>query len=203
MKPETIEHRRSRQDDLGQFLTAKPVADFMASMLGPLPRTVRLLDAGAGTGSLTLAFVSRCCEKPGAVRAIEATLYELDPEILGSLSATMRECERRCSEAGVRFTFTIHATDFIRDDVGTHWRCSFRNATTFLRCRHRESPYRKINTGSAERHALRSIGIETSNLYAGFIALIHRLLAPAGNSSASRHAAFATALTFARFVKIF
>ena len=28
---------RTRQEELGQFLTAKPVADFMASMFGPLP----------------------------------------------------------------------------------------------------------------------------------------------------------------------
>ncbi len=37
-----------RHEELGQFLTASPVAGFMASMFGPLPRTVRLLDAGAG-----------------------------------------------------------------------------------------------------------------------------------------------------------
>ena len=47
MKLAAIENPRSRQEQLGQFLTATPVADFMASMFGPLPRTVRLLDAGA------------------------------------------------------------------------------------------------------------------------------------------------------------
>ncbi|RYD30714.1 MAG: SAM-dependent methyltransferase [Verrucomicrobiaceae bacterium] len=41
-------------------------------------------------------------------------------------------------------------------------------------------PYRKISSGSAERHALRAAGIETSNLYTGFIALVHRLLVPGG-----------------------
>ncbi len=34
MKHETIEHPRNRQEELGQFLTAAPVADFMASMFG-------------------------------------------------------------------------------------------------------------------------------------------------------------------------
>lgn len=71
MKIAAIENPRSRQEELGQFLTATPVADFMASMFGPLPRTVRLLDAGASAGSLTAAFVSRCCEKRDGVRAIE------------------------------------------------------------------------------------------------------------------------------------
>ncbi|QJE96072.1 SAM-dependent methyltransferase [Luteolibacter luteus] len=41
-------------------------------------------------------------------------------------------------------------------------------------------PYRKINTGSPERRSLRSVGVETSNLYTGFIALIQRLLVPGG-----------------------
>ena len=45
---------RTRQEELGQFLTAKPVADFMASMFGPLPsvpssteriRWAKLIDA--------------------------------------------------------------------------------------------------------------------------------------------------------------
>lgn len=48
----------------------------MASLFSPLPPTVRLLDAGAGAGALTAAFVSRCCKHPNGVRAIEATLYE-------------------------------------------------------------------------------------------------------------------------------
>ena len=93
----TIPRARSRQEELGQFLTATPVADFMASMFGPLRKTVHLLDAGAGAGSLTAAFVSRCCEKRDSVRAIEATLYELDSEILDALTDTMRECERLCA----------------------------------------------------------------------------------------------------------
>ena len=41
-------------------------------------------------------------------------------------------------------------------------------------------PYRKISTDSGERRALRSVGVETSNLYTGFIALIQRLLVPGG-----------------------
>ncbi|HEV7868673.1 MAG TPA: hypothetical protein VGO90_13385, partial [Chthoniobacteraceae bacterium] len=81
------------------------MADFMASMFGPLPRIVRLLDAGAGAGSLTAAFVSRCCEKGSGVWAIEATLYELDGDILDALAETTRECERLCSAAGIRFSF--------------------------------------------------------------------------------------------------
>ena len=81
MKFAATENPRNRQGELGQFLTPTPVAEFMASMFEPLPSVVRLLDAGAGDGALTSAFVSRFFEKRHSVRAIEATPYELDSEM--------------------------------------------------------------------------------------------------------------------------
>ena len=180
MKVAAAENPRSRQEELGQFLTASPVADFMASMFGPLPRTVRLLDAGAGAGALTLAFVSRCCEKRAEVRAIEATLYELDGKILDALTATMRECEQLCSDADIRFTFTIHSSDFIREMSARLTGDLFGTQPPAFDAAIANPPYRKISTDSGERRALRSVGVETSNLYTGFIALIQRLLVPGG-----------------------
>ncbi|MBL9176932.1 MAG: Eco57I restriction-modification methylase domain-containing protein [Verrucomicrobiaceae bacterium] len=171
---------RERQEELGQFLTAPPVADFMAAMFGPLPRTVRLLDAGAGAGALTSAFVSRCCENRDRVHAIEATLYELDGEILDKLAATMRQCERRCYEAGIRFTFTILADDFIQVMSSRLAGDLFGAPPPGFDAAIANPPYRKISAGSGERRALRSVGVETSNLYTGFIALIQRLLVPGG-----------------------
>ena len=180
MKLAVTANPRERQEELGQFLTASPVADFMASMFGPLPRTVRLLDAGAGAGALTSAFVSRCCEKRDGVRAIEATLYELDGEILDALAATMRECERRCADAGIRFTFTIHSADFIQEMSSRLAGGLFGVQPPVFDIAIANPPYRKISTDSAERRALRSVGVETSNLYTGFIALIQHLLVSGG-----------------------
>jgi adenine-specific DNA-methyltransferase len=171
---------RERKGELGQFFTASPVADFMASMFGPLPTTVRLLDAGAGAGALTLAFVSRCCEMRDGVRAIKATLYELDAEILDALAATMRECERRCCDAGIRFTFTIYSADFIQEMSSRLAGDLFGSLPPAFDIAIANPPYRKISVDSAERRALRSVGVETSNLYTGFIALIQRLLVPGG-----------------------
>lgn len=180
MKLAATKTPRSRQEKLGQFFTAMPVADFMASMFGPLPKTVRLLDAGAGAGALTAAFVSRCCEKRTDVRAIDATLYEFDPEILDTLSATMYKCEHQCSDAGIRFTFTIHSADFIQEMSARLAGDLFGMPPPAFDAAIANPPYRKISTDSGERRALRSVGVETSNLYTGFIALIQRLLAPGG-----------------------
>lgn len=171
---------RRRREELGQFLTPSPVADFMASLFGPLPPTARLLDAGAGAGALTAAFVSHCCAHPNGVRAIEATLYEIDVEILDSLSATMSDCERRCSAAGIRFSFKIHSADFIEDMSACLAGDLFGAPPPAFDAAIANPPYRKISADSPERRALRRVGIETSNLYTGFVALLQRLLVPGG-----------------------
>ncbi len=180
MKAAATAPPRNRQEELGQFLTSAPMAEFMASMFGPFPGTVRLLDAGAGAGALTAAFVSRLCKRNDGVRAIEAALYELDPMILDALSATMRECQSRCAEAGIRFTFNIHPSDFIREMSARLAGDLFGTPSPAFDAAIANPPYRKISTDSAERRALRSVGVETSNLYTGFIALIQRLLVPGG-----------------------
>ena len=171
---------RRRQGELGQFLTPTPLAHFMASLFGPLPKVVRLLDAGAGAGALTEAFVSRLCEKNDGVRAIEATLYELDPLIQDALSETMDDCQRLSAEAGIRFGFTIHSTDFIQEISARLGDDLFGTKPPAFDVAIVNPPYRKISTDSLERRSLRYVGVETSNLYAGFIALIQRLLVPGG-----------------------
>jgi adenine-specific DNA-methyltransferase len=180
MSNATLSDARKRQGELGQFLTPAPVADFMASLFGPLPKVVRLMDAGAGAGALTAAFVSRLCHKKDGVRTIEATLFELDPFIQDALSKTMQDCGQRCAEAGIRFTFTIHTTDFIQDMSALLTGDLFATTPPAFNVAITNPPYRKIGINSAERRALSSAGIETSNLYTGFIALIQKLLVPTG-----------------------
>jgi adenine-specific DNA-methyltransferase len=114
------------------------------------------------------------------VRGIEATLYELDSDILDVLSETMHDCESQCAKAGIDFTFTINSGDFIQEISARLADELFVATPTAFDVAIANPPYRKINTDSAERHSLRSIGIETSNLYTGFIALIHRLLVDGG-----------------------
>ena len=152
----------------------------MASLFGPLPKVIRLLDAGAGAGALTAAFVSRLCENNPGIRSIEATLYEIDPLIQNALFERMEDCQRMAGSAGIQFSFSIHESDFIQDmsaRLGDHL---FGAKPPLFDAAIVNPPYRKISTDSAERRGLRRVGVETSNLYSGFIALIQRLLAPGG-----------------------
>jgi adenine-specific DNA-methyltransferase len=175
-----ISAHRQRQGELGQFLTPAPLATFMASLFGPLPEVVRLLDAGAGAGALTAAFVSRLCKMKDGVRAVEATLYEVDPLIQDALSGTMRASQLDCAQVGIQFTFAIHPTDFVQEMSTRLASDLFGAPPPVFDAAIANPPYRKIRVDSHERRNLRYAGVETSNLYTGFIALIQRLLSPGG-----------------------
>jgi len=51
-----------KKQELGQYRTPERIASFMASLFEVYPTEVRLLDAGAGDGTLTAAFVKRFCD---------------------------------------------------------------------------------------------------------------------------------------------
>lgn len=67
---------------LGQFMTPLNVARFMAALFpSSTLQTCRLLDAGAGVGALSCAFLDRWRAGGFAFEAVEATAYEIDPKL--------------------------------------------------------------------------------------------------------------------------
>lgn len=161
---------------LGQFLTPSHVADFMASLFFSDLADIRLLDAGAGKGALTAAFVRFQCQRTKKPKSIAVTAYELDATVLKDLERTLVECQFECERSGIQFSFLIQNEDFIaaaasnlRNDLFSDKAASF-NASIV------NPPYRKLGSDSAARRWLRSVGIETSNYYTAFVALITKLL---------------------------
>ncbi|OAN48521.1 hypothetical protein A6A03_08035 [Chloroflexus islandicus] len=175
--PETDQAHRNA---LGQFFTPPHIADLMASWIDPLPETIVLLDAGAGSGALTAALVRRVCQNRGPTRRIHVTAFEIDHALTQPLAQCMAECQRMCEAADVQFTADIHHTDFISAAVPIVRRELFAAALPPFNVALVNPPYRKIRSDSTYRLLLRSAGIETSNLYAGFLALIMQLLVPGG-----------------------
>jgi len=69
-----------------------------------------------------------------------------------------------------------------------------------LHPRHPQSaPYKKINSTSTHRHALRSVGIETVNLYSAFVALALMQLVPGGHLVAIIPRSFCNGPYYRRF----
>lgn len=156
----------SRRSELGQFMTPSAIADFMASLFTHWPRSVRLLDPGAGVGSLTESFTVRFLALAPAGASLEAHCYEVEPLLQPYLSDHLRELEVRCKRRGHRFSSLIHQCDFIAE-------ASFDIGMGAPRFTHAilNPPYKKINTNSVHRKMLRQVGIETVNLYTAFLGL--------------------------------
>lgn len=148
-----------RKSQFGQFMTPSNTARFMASLFPPSTlKTCRLLDAGAGVGALTCAFLDRWIEGGFGFQEVEAYAYEIDDTLRGHLA------ERLAAYSGVRAH--ISGEDFISSSN----QLLFHGATDYTHAI-LNPPYKKINSFSTHRHELRALGIETVNLYSAFVAL--------------------------------
>lgn len=166
---------------LGQFFTPPAVAEQMAALLECPTRHVSLLDAGAGVGSLFAACVAQLCARLKRPERIEVTAYEVDPTLLPYLHRTITLCHTECETAGVEFAAQVVTCDFIQSaaELLSNSLLSLGPAPQYT-CAILNPPYKKIHSGSPHRAWLRQMGIETSNLYTGFLATAIRLLSPCG-----------------------
>jgi len=165
-----------RQHELGQFLTPNPVAEFMASLFEIQRSDVHLLDAGAGAGALSAALIGRLCRDPRKPKRISVTAYEIDAAQIEPLHASLDGCRRECERLGISFSARVLNEDFIASLVPMVRGDLFASEAPRFNTAIINPPYRKIRSDSPTRLLLRSAGIETSNLYAGFVALVTRLL---------------------------
>lgn len=190
-----------RRSDLGQFMTPPATAQLMASMFNAGDEALNLLDAGAGVGSLTAAFVNEICSRPKKPKSIRVTAYEIDSELCAYLDSTLTQCKQTCEWSGVAFDYRMIQSDFIDAGADLLRNEMFAPVTRF-NCAIMNPPYRKINSDSPERLALRAIGVETSNLYTAFLAIALRLLHVNGEVVAITPRSFCNGLYFKSFRKL-
>ena len=149
-----------RRADLGQYMTPSSIAAFMASLFSYNVQA-RLLDAGAGVGSLTSAFLDKAQQKGIAVN-VDA--WEIDGILGGYLKNTIDDYVQNGHN---KIKARIHATDFIEDAIcSIQFDSDHRYTHAIL-----NPPYKKISSNSKHRKLLRLVGIETVNLYTAFVAL--------------------------------
>lgn len=112
-----------KKSSLGQFFTPVQIARLVASKFAPVRGTVRLLDAGAGIGSLTAAFVERILDEPAQVSSCELTAYEVDETLVPLLQECLEECCRLLVHSGIPARYQLHRSSFI--DTAKDYRPSF------------------------------------------------------------------------------
>lgn len=159
-----------KKSQLGQFLTPANTASFMAGLFPASSGNCRLLDAGAGIGSLSSAFLERCATGNLNFKEIRLKAFELDTSIHDELRRSLSQYIQKC-----RFSFEIIGSDFIEEAVNAIQFQQYDFTHAIL-----NPPYKKIGSNSRYRLLLRQVGIETVNLYSSFVALSVALAAPGG-----------------------
>jgi adenine-specific DNA-methyltransferase len=163
----------------GQFMTPASSANILAHMFRNLDGELSILDAGAGVGSLTTALVNRALTdfKP---TAINANAWELEDILVQNLNHSLTLCQDASLESKVAWKSQINQVDFIQQAVEIlNLRRKGEQTATFNKAII-NPPYLKISAKSNERELMRSVGVETGNLYSCFVALTLMLLEKGG-----------------------
>ena len=199
-----IDHERRAQ--LGQYMTPLYVGRFMASLFTDLSGHVSVVDPGAGVGSLTVALVERMCIRGERPRSAHLVCYEIESLLAEYLRRTLKQAAAKGEAAGIKIATEVREKDFILNNpVGMQ--------ANFLDCNETRSesfthaiinpPYKKISSHSEHRVALRKSGIETSNLYAGFLFLAAQQLCEGGEMVAIVPRSFCNGPYFKHFRQAF
>ncbi len=157
----------------GQYFTPLSIAAFMASLFDNRRcDTIRLLDAGAGVGSLSAAFLGRCVSGDLNCHKVEVDAFEIDTELHPYLSKTLEQYNKH-----IDLVVRIIGKDFITTAVEWLTGNLFQDyeSKTYSHAI-LNPPYKKIRSNSRYRLMLRRAGIETVNLYPAFVALVLSLL---------------------------
>lgn len=176
-----VESRRARYSRggkpgrLGQVFTPMAVASLLSGMFEVPSGSVRVLDPGAGVGSLTAALVERAAAEKWDVR-LDVTAVEVDSGLLDPLESTLGECRRALPSLTAR----VASADFVE------WGCDQIDDVLWNTGPERfdlailNPPYAKLGTRSREAATLARVRIKARNLYVAFVTLSLRLLRPGG-----------------------
>jgi len=162
--------------ELGQFFTPPLLSDFVATFFQRRLQDWRVIDAGAGGGALTLSLVRRVVAQQPRPRSFHVTAYEVDADALALLKRTLDACAELCVHQQVAFSSEIRAEDFIEHTTAALEQGLFAPVLRSFNAAIVNPPYRKLAVGSPAHRQLAAVGIEVTNLYSGFLALLARLL---------------------------
>ncbi|MDO6476394.1 Eco57I restriction-modification methylase domain-containing protein [Alteromonas sp. 1_MG-2023] len=186
----------SKRASLGQYMSSAAVSELLASMFDNVDGDIKLLDAGAGVGSLTAAFIARASE---SAKSIDVSCFEISDVMRKYLSKTLEDCELLLKDEKIDFNSKIYEDDFIENSVlqilDKDFKPTFNKAIL-------NPPYLKIAAQSSERKLLKKIKFETGNLYSAFVGLAILLLEDGGELVAITPRSFCNGPYFKGFRKL-
>jgi adenine-specific DNA-methyltransferase len=185
----------------GHFGTAPAIADFMAGMFTQIPsESLRILDAGAGVGTLSAAVCQRVLQQRNPCRLV-FELWENDPQLEVHLQRTMETCRKALCESGHEMKFTIQTRDFVLEHAQPSLFAAASTASFDLAIMN--PPYFKVRKDSASARAMAHVVHGQPNVYAFFLAVAADLLREGGEMVAITPRSYFNGLYFKRFRKWF
>ena len=148
------------KQELGQYFTPGHIADFMASLFPEATGDIRVLDPGAGIGSLSCALAERIAVEDWDVGSISVDAYEIDQSLVEQLRENLAGCFN-----GENCEINVLNGDFLSAAAAAVLNGDSPRYTHVIM----NPPYKKIRTASREREATKAFGLETVNLYTAFM----------------------------------
>ncbi len=193
---------RQRKDQ-GLFLTPILVADFMGQQIAAEGRMLRILDPAAGAGVLCCAAVEALMSRPSPPDEIDLVAYEVDPDLIAPLQATLDYLATWCLERfHVRVGVHLEATDFILANAQAlppHGFFLPRQEVKGFDLIIANPPYFKIGKGDTRAVAVAAVVHGQPNIYALFMAVGASLLRKGGDFIFLTPRSFASGHYFRRF----
>ncbi len=149
-----------------QFFTDSNIAEKMTDLLSDFDfnkKKIRILEPSAGFGMLSFNIVKYIINNTN-IKNIEITMYELDKNIIGSLSNISKHICSYCEKSNVKFEYTINNKDFIKNNTKKFYSSKYDIIIT-------NPPYSKsIKTAEIYKILkLANVSIEQVNLYQIFM----------------------------------
>lgn len=161
---------KARRKEYGQFFTSGETAVFMASMFDvPKGRdSLSLLDAGAGSGILTIAAIERA-QAFDWLKSLFVVCYETDVNVLPLLEENLKSAVRR---SRIPVVFEIRTDNYI---VSQREEYNETLLSSDVRCRYDwvigNPPYRKVGKDAPEALSMPDVCHGAPNLYFLFAAM--------------------------------
>ena len=196
---QNIQKQLEKKHALEQYFSSGSLAQLMASMMTYPQEHIRILDPGAGVGSLFAACIGEICKKSHP-KSIALTAYEIDGTLTKSLKNTISEARRLCESTGIKFTATLTGDDFVESHANKAVHDMELEKFTHAIL---NPPYKKINTSSKTYAALSKANLQTVNMYAAFISISSKMLVDNGQMAFISPRSFCNGVYFHQFRKNF
>lgn len=187
-----------KQRRYGQYFTPMWVARLMASMVPTTGEPLRLLDPGAGAGTLFSALAAHCLKQSHPPSALAVTAFEIDTEFRPFLERSANVVGSACNSRRIPCQVDLCFEDFAERTSLEALGHLFSEPESFDAAI-LNPPYGKLSSDSDLRARLDALGIAAPNLYAAFLGLALRVVKPGGAVVAIVPRSFCNGTYFGRF----